>query len=389
MNIHLLRSKEFSKEKYLNVVELLQKTDGPLKFLTDQSESFFDSDEIETSDFNEPKFREKVLYNVISKKSMDAKFAKNWPPPFPDKINTVSWKSIFDKCIAYRKRYNLNKTDACVLLTNLANERNWFSGGDPSWEPNFFVHTDQWEFYLPCDSRFPVTYEVLANILQFKMFKDYNELAEHIHYSSRGCLNDFCKEKKDVTLKLRTADICPDCQKILLNKNVDPRLISQITRTFESIRMQMLFRERFRTIQKPSSLSIKGPQKRIFFVDLDNIELKLTPLEKTLFLLFLKHEDGLSLKSLHEHRNEIKEIYMQVGNPKTVPEFNNRIDQLIDPTENSVSEKLSKIRSKVIALVGEELAPYYCIDGQRAERKTIRLDRGLVTFDEEWRGAKA
>ena len=49
---------------------------------------------------------------------------------------------------------------------------------------------------------------------------------------------------------------------------------------------------------------------------------------------------------------------------------------------------LANYGQQVIALVGEELAPYYCIDGQRAERKTIRLDRGLVEVDEEWRGAK-
>lgn len=389
MNIHLLRSREFSKEKYLNVVGLLQNTDGPLKFLTDQSESFFESDEIEEQNFNKKKFKYKVHYSISKSSLVKEPSIENWPPAFPEKVNIVSWDSMFKRCNSYRQLHSLKTSDACVLLTNLANEKNWFSGIDPIWKTNFFVHTDQWEYFLPCDPRFPIAYEVLANILQFSMFGNYGELTENIHHSPCGCLNDFCKEKKEVTLKLRTADICPDCQKILFAKHIDQRLINQVTRTFESIRMQMLFRERFRTIQKPSSLSIKGPQKRIFFVDLDNIELKLTPLEKTLFLLFLKHEDGLSLKSLHEHRNEIKEIYMQVGNPKTVPEFNNRIDQLIDPTENSVSEKLSKIRSKVIALVGEELAPYYCIDGQRAERKTIRLDRGLVTFDEEWRGAKA
>ena len=69
MNIHLLRSKEFSKEKYLNVVGLLQKTDGPLKFLTDQSESFFDTDEIEEQDFNKKKFEYKIHYS-ISKSSL-------------------------------------------------------------------------------------------------------------------------------------------------------------------------------------------------------------------------------------------------------------------------------------------------------------------------------
>ena len=389
MNIHLLRSREFSKEKYLNVVELLQKTDGPLKFLTDQSESFFEKDEIDEQVFNKKKFDYKVHYSISKSSLVNETSIENWPPPFPEKVNITSWDSIFKRCKSYRHLHSLKASDACVLLTNLANDKNWFSGIDPIWKPNFFIHTDQWEYFLPCDPRFPIAYEVLANILQYCMFKNYGELTEHIHHSPCGCLNDFCKEKKEVTLKLRTADICPDCQKILLNKNVDPRLISQITRTFESIRMQMLFTERFKTVQQPSRLSIKGPQKRIFFVDLDNIELKFTPLEKTIFLLFLNHKDGLSLNSLHEHINEIKEIYRQVGNPKTVAELNNSIDQLIDPTENSVYEKLSKIKSKVISLVGEELAPYYYIDGQRAERKTIRLDRGLVTFDEEWRGAKA
>jgi hypothetical protein len=118
--------------------------------------------------------------------------------------------------------------------------------------------------------------------------------------------------------------------------------------------------------------------KRIYFTDLSDVELKLTPLERLVYLLFLEHTDGLHLSEVSDHREWIEDTYRQIGNSRTVAEFRNSIDQLLDPTENSMNEKLSKIRRKIVSLVGEDLAEHYVIDGMKNEKKRILLDRGFV-----------
>ena len=303
---------------------------------------------------------------------------------YPKQIKIVKWDVLFDKCNDFRVANNIDKHDYVILLTELANEKNWFAAGDPSDKLNFFVHTDQWGFFIACDPRFPIAYEVMAAILHRLMFKNYNELKNYYHNVARGCVNDFCENKKDITFKLRTADICPDCQEILLQKGINPAITNQIFKTLDDIRGQMLFRERFKTTHQPSRIKIKGPKQKIFFADLANAELRLTPLEKTVFLLFLQIEDGLQLNQLCEHQQWLEDTYKLLGNG-TVAEMRNSIEQLINPVENSVSEKISRIRNKIEQLTGNDLSDYYVIEGPRGERKKIKLDRNLVTYEIDWR----
>lgn len=296
-------------------------------------------------------------------------------------IQTVSCNKLFDKCNAYRIKQRISADTHVILLTELSNEHNWFAGSDPSGKLNHFIQTSDREYYIDCDPRFPIAYEVVSTLLRRLMFSDYKTLGTAVHKEPRGCMNDFCGEKAQIDLKLRTGDICSNCMQYIDLQNIDPRLVAQVLDTIDRIRTQMLFRERFRQIKKPSRISIRGNTKKIFFKDLADIELKLTPLEKTIYLLFLKEENGLLLNELHEHANWIRETYKAVGNPRTVVEMNNSINQLTDSTENSTSEKLSKIKTKIIDAVGKELAPHYIIEGPRGGRKKITLDRNLVIWE--------
>lgn len=140
----------------------------------------------------------------------------------------------------------------------------------------------------------------------------------------------------------------------------------------------MLFRERFKATRLPSRIEIKGSNRNIYFIDLGNAELKLSPLEKTVYLLFLENPEGLHLNEIYIHQKRMESLYSQLGNARSLPELKNSIGQLADPTENSVSEKISRIRNKIVRLIGEDLAPHYIIEGPRAERKKIALDRNLV-----------
>ncbi|MFM8431950.1 MAG: hypothetical protein ACKOA1_04055 [Bacteroidota bacterium] len=384
MNIHVIRSAEVDTTQYWHTLEVLQNTPGPMKFLGDPSEPTFELSEITEAPFdpNKKVFPENRFFHdpnldVVSKSQKV--FA--WNPQPPDQVKIVSWDTLFKKCQEFRLKNQILFEDHVVLLTYMVNDLNWFAGSDQA-AFNHFVHADQWKLYLPCDPRFPVAYEVAANIFRRLIINSYREAVNHLHKSPKGCLNDFCQQKKDIILKLRTGDICYDCMKHIGERNVPPALLDQVLKIFDSIRTQMLFRERYRNVQRPSRLSVRGNSQRIFFTDLSDVELRLTPLEKTLYLLFLKEENGLMLSDLHDHRNWIREMYRKIGNPRTVAEMENSINQMTDPTENSASEKISKIRRKIIAITGEELAKQYVIDGLVGQIKKIVLDRSLLEWME-------
>ncbi|MFM7770157.1 MAG: hypothetical protein ACKO8Q_06320, partial [Bacteroidota bacterium] len=133
--------------------------------------------------------------------------------------------------------------------------------------------------------------------------------------------------------------------------------------------------------KKPSRLLISGPKKKIFFIDLPNCELRLTPLEKTVFLFFLRHEEGVAFTQMEEHKNELMEIYMDLNPNVEHPKALRSIEQLIDLSDNSLNEKLSKIRKKIENAVGFELSEYYVIAGNRTDKRSIGLDRNLVQLN--------
>jgi hypothetical protein len=380
--IHLIRTEDVSRELYRDTLEILQRTGGPLSFPGDPSEISPDDSDIEDLPFNpevhgwqkevppslmEPDFH--VSHNVN----------REWKPQAPERIKVVKWEKLFAICKDFRRNQGIAAGEQVVLITRLANDLNWFSGSDKD-GMNHFIHADQWDMFLPCDPRFPVAYEVTACVLRRLMFDSYRDAESCMHRSPRGCVNDVCKEKKEIILKLRTGDICHDCLERIDQREIPAPVVDQVLRLFESIRTQMLFTERYRSTQRPSRLAVRGRDRRIYFTDLANAELRLTPLEKTLYLLFLKEPDGLQSHELYDHRDWIRETYRTIGNPRTVAEMENSISQLINRTENSASEKISRIKRKIIALTGEDLARHYLIDGPVGGKRRIALDREMVEY---------
>lgn len=376
MHIHLIQTPEVDIDKYNNVLEILQKIPGPLKFFKDKNSLATDEENSKTENTKTPSKNHSINF-------FDNKIEDQEEHPKPE-AKRQRWKDLFEICNFYRQTHLIAEDEWVILLTDDTNEYNWFAGADPKTKNNFFIHADQWERYVPCDARFPIAYQIMAIILQRYMFTDMIDLQKKLHKKPIGCINDFCKNKEDIIFKLRTADICVSCQKEIIDLDIDGAVINQIIRTTEDIRHQMLFRERFKTTKVESRISIRGPKKRIFFTDMGDAELKLNPLEKCIYLLFLKIEEGIYIHSLSEHQEWLEHEYSFLGNG-TLAEMQNRIGQLVNPLENSAHEKISKIKRKIEQLLGNDLSKNYTIEGPRGDKNKILLNRTLVTYDENWR----
>lgn len=119
----------------------------------------------------------------------------------------------------------------------------------------------------------------------------------------------------------------------------------------------------------------------IILPDYSNMIIKMDIMPKAVFLLFLRHEEGINFKYMADYRNELERYYKALTTRFAQKIVDGRIDAVVDPLRNALNEKCSRIREAFLKQMDESLADNYCITGHRGEVKRIILPRHLV----EWR----
>jgi hypothetical protein len=372
IKIHLIKSGEVSAELFTRVVSLLTAIPGQLVFYGDpEAIKEFNEEEIFIKTIPDRPYFEKI---ETFREIRQAQYSRTFPLERP----TADWYTFFRACNQYREERSLESNEFVFLLTDVANRQNWFSALDPAQPHNGFIHVSDWDHFINCDPAFPVAFEAVALILRRHMFSGMDDVMASVHRQPIGCINDFCEQKRDVVLKLRTADVCGECAKKLQGK-LPPPVIHHALSLLESCRVKMLFSQSFRQ-QSPLSRLVITTNKKVILPDFGNIEICLRPLEKSIYFLFLHHPDGVYQVSLCDHREEIYEIYGSISGRGSVQEIRRSVEDLVNVTQNSFSEKVSRIKRSFEAAIGKELAKEYYISGERLERKRIKLDRTLLIW---------
>ena len=372
MKIHLIKSIEVDRELFTRVIDLLEAVPGPVQFAFDRQQVIdFDEDELFQKHIPGEEGFEKMEF-------FQAKLAPCYFRAFPMERTTATWETLFAKCRNYRRDNHIANDEFVLLLTATANRENWFASLDEQMPYNGFIHTADWDHYIDCYPAFPIAYEVVALMLQKHVFKGRVDLRQAVHEKSIGCVNDMCIQKRDIILKLRTADTCRSCLE-KMKETVSMTVIQHALKLMESLRVKMLYAQNFRQ-ESPLSRLLIDDQKRIFLADFGNIEIRLRPLEKALYLLFLQHPEGILLSCLSDHRQQLCDIYMAISNMGERAQMQNRINDMANVLNNSANEKISRIKRVFEEAIGEELAKHYYIRGQVAAVKKIALAPGLIQY---------
>jgi hypothetical protein len=387
--VHLLKSEEVDQAAYHEILQQLQSFSGPLEFVSTVDEPVFEDDESTSFETYIKEIRDTSLplpEELIAKSPMYS-FKKQISSEIarfieaPEKLTRLKWDDIFERCQAFRKANDISEFEFVILLTDKGNEFNWFAAPNPKGGRDGFVQTSGLGFYLPGFSRASIVYLIVTHLLRHLMFSSIREMSEGVHQTSVGCMNDFCGNKSELILKIRTADLCSDCVKRLEDKQVDPLLANQVFEIMEATRSEILFRDRYSLLKKPSRMNITGPNFTIQFPDLANLELKLDKIEKTIYLFFLGKPEGVKLNMLDEHREELTELYLKVSPTSDRTTATKRINERTDNAHTQkISETISKIRRKINDLLGDEMGEHYVIAGANGEVKKIGVQRSLVSF---------
>ena len=102
---------------------------------------------------------------------------------------------------------------------------------------------------------------------------------------------------------------------------------------------------------------------RIILVDYDNKEVEMTPVHKAVYLLFLNHPEGIEFKKLSEYRDELLQYYMSTAKLMDKQTITESVDMLVNPLNNSINEKCSRIKSIFLNMMDQYSANYYIISG--------------------------
>lgn len=133
----------------------------------------------------------------------------------------------------------------------------------------------------------------------------------------------------------------------------------------------------------------------IFLTDYANREVVLNPVHKAVYLLFLRHSEGIEFKFLSNYRDELLDLYLSTARNMDKKAIIESVDMLINPLNNSINEKCSRIKSIFLNMTDRYTADYYIISGHTQKHfsgsskiwyerlKNIKIPRELVIREDK------
>jgi hypothetical protein len=351
MNVHIIRDEHCPLAVYQNVFEKLSKSFGVIHFIKSKDDNLVADD---TDDMFDEREREPI-----------------------NKYHFLSFSQLYDICENYRKKHNIDKNDHVFLLSGANNYQNWFSNMDHE-RNNYFVQVTEWELFFGTEIEvsFLLCYHVLAWLLKRKLFSSEDEVMAAVHTKAKGCMMDFCQDKRDITLKIRTADVCPECLNIIKSEDVPFNFLNQVFSLWEEIRKNIAFRERAEFLNKMGRMIINPSKKTLFFPDYGDILVKLQPKEMAFYQLFISEPNGINLNSLRDHANTLKHYYFIITGNDDIAATEN----IYAIHDNVASQLISRIKKKLVDNLGETLAYYYIIERIMNEPHKILINREYVNL---------
>jgi hypothetical protein len=110
-------------------------------------------------------------------------------------------------------------------------------------------------------------------------------------------------------------------------------------------------------------------------------EIKMEPLVKAIFLLFLNHPEGIAFKFLPDYRQELTTIYNKLKPWGLTDRALQSIEDVTNPLLNSINEKCSRIRAAFINEIDASLLDNYIVTGKSGDVKKISIPRNLIIWE--------
>lgn len=187
-------------------------------------------------------------------------------------------------------------------------------------------------------------------------------------------------EEKATQVKLLSTDLLAEGRTDLLLKAISVPVLEQL---------------RIEAARATLSPLVITKDFRFILPNYGNKEVMLSPIHKSLYMLFLNHPEGIEFKNLIDYREELLAIYNEVGNRVGPDKMVETVNRLTNPLDNAINEKCSRIKAAFSDLMDEYQADYYIINSHIKRHqststklwferlKIINLPRGLVVMEKD------
>lgn len=118
----------------------------------------------------------------------------------------------------------------------------------------------------------------------------------------------------------------------------------------------------------------------IILSDYNNLEIKLSHLTKSVYLLFLNHPEGIRLKELSHYKDELLGYYKLISNRLDYDKMLESINDIINTETNAIYVHISRIKSVFTKSLHPKIAQNYYIQGGKDKIKKIELDIDLIQY---------
>ncbi|WP_418323036.1 hypothetical protein [Segatella hominis] len=187
-------------------------------------------------------------------------------------------------------------------------------------------------------------------------------------------------EEKATQVKLLSTDLLAEGRTDLLLKAISVPVLEQL---------------RIEAARATLSPLVITKDFRFILPNYGNKEVMLSPIHKSLYMLFLNHPEGIEFKNLIDYREELLAIYNEVGNRVGPDKMVETVNRLANPLDNAINEKCSRIKAAFSDLMDEYQADYYIINSHIKRHqststklwferlKIINLPRELVVMEKD------
>ena len=187
-------------------------------------------------------------------------------------------------------------------------------------------------------------------------------------------------EEKATQVKLLSTDLLAEGRTDLLLKAISVPVLEQL---------------RIEAARATLSPLVITKDFRFILPNYGNKEVMLSPIHKSLYMLFLNHPEGIEFKNLIDYREELLAIYTEVGNRVGPDKMVETVNRLTNPLDNAINEKCSRIKAAFSDLMDEYQADYYIINSHIKRHqststklwferlKIINLPRELVVMEKD------
>ena len=111
---------------------------------------------------------------------------------------------------------------------------------------------------------------------------------------------------------------------------------------------------------------------------------KMYTMPKTVYVFFLRHPEGVRLKDIGRHKQELMHLYGVLTREGLTPtELEERIDGLLNLQNGNLNQYICRIAEAFRNVLPRKTAQHYIIVGKRNECKKVALDMQKVTLPEK------